>query len=181
MLLWSGARCWTRTKAMPGSVSAGMPEKKASKAASPPAEAPMPTMGKPEPASGDRSLQSINSRAGSCPPLPWAFADEFAICVGSSLSVPIVFPPPPGDALNIFSNHQGQKTKPPVHPKKRQGGSGCSLHCLKSKMYTSSGYTRRINHMGFVSKQFPLNLASQFLKSNQNHHHLCSQWAVYNS
>jgi hypothetical protein len=30
---------------MPGSVSAGMPEKKASKAASPPAEAPMPTMG----------------------------------------------------------------------------------------------------------------------------------------
>ncbi len=32
---------------MPGSTSAGMAEKKASKAASPPAEAPMPTMGKP--------------------------------------------------------------------------------------------------------------------------------------
>ena len=31
---------------MPGSESAGMPEKKASKAASPPAEAPMPTTGK---------------------------------------------------------------------------------------------------------------------------------------
>ena len=31
---------------MPGSVSVGMPEKKASKAASPPAEAPMPTIGK---------------------------------------------------------------------------------------------------------------------------------------
>ncbi len=31
---------------MPGSTSAGMAEKKASKAASPPAEAPMPTMGK---------------------------------------------------------------------------------------------------------------------------------------
>lgn len=45
MLLWSGARCCTRTKAMLGSVSAGMPEKKASKAASPPTEVPMPTMG----------------------------------------------------------------------------------------------------------------------------------------
>ena len=32
---------------MPLSVSAGMPEKKASNAASPPADAPMPTMGKP--------------------------------------------------------------------------------------------------------------------------------------
>jgi hypothetical protein len=31
---------------MPLSVSAGMPEKKASKAANPPADAPMPTMGK---------------------------------------------------------------------------------------------------------------------------------------
>ena len=34
-----------QTKAMPGSLSAGMVEKKASNAASPPAEAPMPTMG----------------------------------------------------------------------------------------------------------------------------------------
>lgn len=41
------ARCCTRTKAIPGSISAGMPEKKASKAASPPAETPIPTMGKP--------------------------------------------------------------------------------------------------------------------------------------
>ena len=32
---------------MPGSVSAGMPEKKASNAASPPADAPMPTTGHP--------------------------------------------------------------------------------------------------------------------------------------
>ena len=32
---------------MPGSVAAGMPEKNASNAASPPAEAPMPTMGNP--------------------------------------------------------------------------------------------------------------------------------------
>src|SRR5665811_626385 len=54
MLLWSGARCCTSTKAIPGSVSAGTPEKKASKAASPPAEAPMPTTGKPTaPVSGD--------------------------------------------------------------------------------------------------------------------------------
>src|ERR1035438_4559430 len=47
MLLWSGARCCTSTNAMPGSVSAGMPEKKASNAASPPADAPMPTTGHP--------------------------------------------------------------------------------------------------------------------------------------
>src|ERR1017187_7206995 len=46
MLLWSGARCCTSTKAMPGSASAGMPEKNASKAANPPADAPMPTTGK---------------------------------------------------------------------------------------------------------------------------------------
>ncbi len=32
---------------MPGSVCVGIPEKKASKAARPPADAPMPTMGKP--------------------------------------------------------------------------------------------------------------------------------------
>ncbi|KJR42761.1 hypothetical protein MCHI_001340 [Candidatus Magnetoovum chiemensis] len=41
-----GARCCTSTKAMQGSTSAGMPEKKASNAANPPADAPMPTMGK---------------------------------------------------------------------------------------------------------------------------------------
>jgi len=45
MLLWFGARCCTRTKAMPGSASAGIPEKKASNAANPPADAPMPTIG----------------------------------------------------------------------------------------------------------------------------------------
>src|SRR3979411_616759 len=44
MLSWFGARCCTSTKAMPGSV--GMLEKNASNAARPPAEAPMPTMGK---------------------------------------------------------------------------------------------------------------------------------------
>src|SRR6266850_8394232 len=47
MLLWSGARCWTRTNAMPGSPQAGIADKKASNAASPPADAPMPTIGKP--------------------------------------------------------------------------------------------------------------------------------------
>ena len=46
MLLWSGARCCTSTKAMPGSRSAGMAEKNASNAARPPADAPMPTTGK---------------------------------------------------------------------------------------------------------------------------------------
>lgn len=45
MLLWSGDRCWTTTKAMPVSVVGGMASKKASNAAKPPAEAPMPTMG----------------------------------------------------------------------------------------------------------------------------------------
>jgi hypothetical protein len=45
-LLWSGARCCTKTKAIPGSTSGGIPEKNASKAARPPAEAPMPTTGK---------------------------------------------------------------------------------------------------------------------------------------
>ena len=64
MLLWSGARCCTRTKAIPGSTSAGMPEKKASKAASPPAEAPMPTMGKPF--SGSNSKGRTGFR-------PWLF------------------------------------------------------------------------------------------------------------
>ena len=48
VLLWFGARCCTRTKAMPGSASVGIPSKKASKAARPPAEAPMPTMGNEE-------------------------------------------------------------------------------------------------------------------------------------
>src|SRR5262245_25078243 len=48
MLLWSGDRCWTRTMAMPLSVFGGIAEKKASKAAKPPADAPIPTMGKPE-------------------------------------------------------------------------------------------------------------------------------------
>ena len=46
MLLWSGKRCCTNTNAMPGSVSAGIPEKNASKAETPLAEAPIPTIGK---------------------------------------------------------------------------------------------------------------------------------------
>jgi hypothetical protein len=44
MLAWLGSRCGTSTKPMP--VSAGQARKKASKASSPPAEAPMPTMAK---------------------------------------------------------------------------------------------------------------------------------------
>src|SRR5262245_11056966 len=47
MLLWSGDRCCTTTMAIPLSVFGGMAEKNASNAARPPAEAPMPTMGKP--------------------------------------------------------------------------------------------------------------------------------------
>src|SRR5580704_17056030 len=47
MLLWSRAKCCTKTKAMPGS-SSGMAEKNASNADSPPADAPMPTIGNPE-------------------------------------------------------------------------------------------------------------------------------------
>jgi hypothetical protein len=42
----------TITKAISGALSAGMAEKKASKAANPPAEAPIPTTGKPESGAG---------------------------------------------------------------------------------------------------------------------------------
>src|SRR5262245_15551981 len=44
MLAWVGARCWTRTKAIP--VSTGSARSICVKASSPPAEAPMPTIGK---------------------------------------------------------------------------------------------------------------------------------------
>nr|WP_230670185.1 hypothetical protein [Methanosarcina barkeri] len=46
MLLEFGSRCCIRTKAAPGSASEGIAEKKASNAANPPADAPMPTIGK---------------------------------------------------------------------------------------------------------------------------------------
>src|SRR5690349_14114555 len=45
MLPCVGSRCWMTTKAMP--LSAGMAESSSTKAASPPADAPMPTTGKP--------------------------------------------------------------------------------------------------------------------------------------
>jgi hypothetical protein len=45
-----------RTKAMSGWRSGGRPEKKASKAANPPAEAPMPTMGK---VAGSREVRAV--------------------------------------------------------------------------------------------------------------------------
>src|SRR5665647_3549886 len=45
MLLWSGARCWIRTKDISRYLSAGRPLKNASNAANPPAEAPIPTTG----------------------------------------------------------------------------------------------------------------------------------------
>src|SRR5262249_54564365 len=44
MLAWVGARCWTRTKAIP--VSTGTARSICVKASSPPAEAPTPTTGK---------------------------------------------------------------------------------------------------------------------------------------
>ena len=43
MPLWVGSRCWTMTKAMP--LPAGTCFRNSSRASSPPAEAPMPTMG----------------------------------------------------------------------------------------------------------------------------------------
>src|SRR5262245_9026460 len=46
ILTWLGARCVTRTNAMP--VSEGMWERNRSSASRPPAEAPTPTIGKPE-------------------------------------------------------------------------------------------------------------------------------------
>ena len=76
MLLWSGARCCTSTKAMFGSVSAGMPEKNASNAASPPADAPMPTMGKPDTlgatGSTGAACSSIGLLAGTGDSRAWA-------------------------------------------------------------------------------------------------------------
>jgi hypothetical protein len=51
---------------MPGSVSAGMPEKNASNAASPPADAPMPTMGKP--ACSWLNVSAFGDRFQICPP-----------------------------------------------------------------------------------------------------------------
>src|SRR5580698_10545281 len=65
MLLWSGDRCCTRTKAIPGSGSAGMPEKKASNAASPPADAPMPTTGHPGASCPDGGSAALGSRISS--------------------------------------------------------------------------------------------------------------------
>src|ERR1035438_7027212 len=65
MLWWSGARCCTSTKAMPGSASAGRPEKNASNAASPPADAPMPTMGQFKSSRLDGGFTALGSRAPS--------------------------------------------------------------------------------------------------------------------
>ncbi|HWR24954.1 MAG TPA: hypothetical protein VN278_01860 [Methanosarcina sp.] len=92
--MWFGSRCCTRTKAIPGSVSGGIAEKKASNAASPPADAPIPTMGKfsfgalLKPAFGEEflpmevssSIVCICPFSGSC-----LF---FGVCTSSS---PIVF------------------------------------------------------------------------------------------
>ena len=64
MLLWSGARCCTNTKAIPGSVSMGMPEKKASKAANPPADAPIPTIGNEKDSDGEVLSRVIDSFDG---------------------------------------------------------------------------------------------------------------------
>ena len=50
---------------MPGSVSAGMPEKKASNAASPPADAPMPTTGHPGASCPDGGSTAFGSRFSS--------------------------------------------------------------------------------------------------------------------
>jgi len=44
MLGWVGSRCWMTTKPIP--LSGGMADKSSPKAASPPAEAPIPTIGK---------------------------------------------------------------------------------------------------------------------------------------
>src|SRR5688572_2899890 len=83
MLLWSGDKCCTSTNAMPGS-SEGSAEKKASMAASPPADAPMPTIGKSvaleTPAAGSSSaVAGIASRSGPlCP-------SSLAGCAGGPL------------------------------------------------------------------------------------------------
>ena len=50
MLVWVGSRCTTTRKAMPA--SAGMAWKNVSRASRPPAEAPIPTTGKPGMAGG---------------------------------------------------------------------------------------------------------------------------------
>ena len=74
MLLWSGARCCTSTKAIPGSRSAGMAAKNASNAARPPADAPIPTTGKPG-LSGSTgfccSTSLVGTTAGSCAAAPF--------------------------------------------------------------------------------------------------------------
>ena len=64
-LLWSGDRCCTSTNAIPGGGSAGMAEKSASKAASPPAEAPIPTMGNAHSGCGSRATAGDGISAGS--------------------------------------------------------------------------------------------------------------------
>ncbi len=55
MPLRVGSRCWTMTKAMP--LPVGTCDRKCSKASSPPAEAPMPTMGNDMRACGDGVLR----------------------------------------------------------------------------------------------------------------------------
>src|SRR5581483_1943839 len=56
-LSWTGSRCGTSTKAMP--LSAGMAANSLLKASSPPAEAPIPAMGKPD----ARGLSSTGAAA----------------------------------------------------------------------------------------------------------------------
>src|SRR6516165_1695061 len=74
MLAWVGARCWTRTKAMP--VSTGRACSICVKASSPPAEAPTPTTGK------DR----VSSRgpASSVPELAAGGVDPGSAGIGSA-------------------------------------------------------------------------------------------------
>src|SRR6516165_4035671 len=105
MLAWVGARCWTRTKAMP--VSTGRACSICVKASSPPAEAPTPTTGK------DR----VSSRgpASSAAELAAEGVDASSAGAGSAglrflRAIAIVQRRGPGNCPGIVAN-QARKTR----------------------------------------------------------------------
>src|SRR5438876_12265214 len=78
---------------MPGSASAGMAEKKASKAANPPADAPMPTIGKLSRRADSRTSIASAGRAarnffGLLPFLAFTVASRGAFTLASNCTLP---------------------------------------------------------------------------------------------
>src|SRR5665648_172660 len=91
-LLWSGSRCCTSTNAMPSGSPAGTAAKNSSMAARPPAEAPMPMMGKVGAAALLVAGARARLRAGVATSLAAGGAAAFRVAVGLRLLVVIQAP-----------------------------------------------------------------------------------------